>query len=63
MKTDIPETEYRAIESFIESAESAVGIDAKKTHVLILYKLSEIERRIQALEERAADATSRSGAR
>lgn len=28
-----------------------IGIDAKKTHVLILLKLNEIERRLRKLEE------------
>ena len=35
----------------IESLDSPVGIDAKKTHVIIIYKLMEIERRLTALEE------------
>lgn len=50
MPTDIPDDEYRRIEKMIASDASPVGIDAKKTHVLILYKLSEIERRLEALE-------------
>ncbi len=40
----------------IASDESPVGIDAKKTHVLILYRLMEIERRLAALERRLGDA-------
>jgi hypothetical protein len=52
MKIEIPDAEYRAIESLIASTDSPVGIDAKKTHVLILHKLSEIERRLSALEAR-----------
>lgn len=39
------------LEELIVSEDSPVGIDAKKTHVLILYKLQEIERRLAALEE------------
>lgn len=39
------------LEKLIGSEDSPVGIDAKKTHVLILYKLHEIERRLAALEE------------
>ena len=50
MPTDIPDDEYRRIEKMIASDASPVGIDAKKTHVLILHKLSEIERRLEALE-------------
>jgi len=50
MTTDIPEEDYRRIEKMIASDASPVGIDAKKTHVLILHKLTEIERRLGALE-------------
>jgi len=50
MPTDIPDDDYRQIEKLIESDASPVGIDAKKTHVLILHKLIEIERRLEALE-------------
>lgn len=49
-----PSTEdYRRIAREIASDASPVGIDAKKTHVMILYKLEEIERRLAALEARA----------
>ncbi len=48
----VPEQEYARIESEIASSESPVGIDAKKTHVIILHKLMEIERRLTKLEER-----------
>ncbi len=48
----VPEQEYARIESEIASSESPGGIDAKKTHVIILHKLMEIERRLTALEER-----------
>lgn len=46
----IPDDEYAAIERLIHSDESPVGIDAKKTHVLILHQLIEIERRLARLE-------------
>jgi hypothetical protein len=52
MTLDIPESTYRQIEEQISSADSPVGIDARKTHVLILHKLMEIERRLTRLEER-----------
>jgi len=52
MDPDIPENVYRDIEAFISSASSAVGIDALKTHVVILHKLMEIERRLDRIEER-----------
>ena len=36
----------------IESDESVVGIDAKKTHIIIIQKLMNIEQRIDSLEQR-----------
>jgi len=44
------EQTYGRIEAEIASSQSPVGIDAKKTHVLILAKLESIERRLAALE-------------
>jgi hypothetical protein len=38
------------IEKEIESTDSPVGIDAKKTHVIIIKKLIEIEKRLKKLE-------------
>lgn len=52
MPDQIPEDAYRKIEALIASDASPVGIDAKKTHVLILHKLNEIERRLDALEKK-----------
>ena len=49
---EIPRAEYEAIEKMISSEESVVGIDAKKTHIIIIHKLMEIERRLKALEEK-----------
>ena len=54
MNTEIPTAEYREIESLIASDASPVGIDAKKTHIIILYKLSQIEVRLANLEKLAA---------
>lgn len=48
---DITPEDYRRIEQLIASDASPVGIDAKKTHVLILHKLTEIEKRLSALEQ------------
>ncbi len=45
--------DYERIATEIASDSSPVGIDAKKTHVLILHKLDEILRRLDALEQRA----------
>jgi len=47
---EIPHEEYEAILNTIASADSPVGIDAKKTHVIIIHKLMEIEKRLSALE-------------
>ncbi len=46
----IPEATYRAIEREIASDESPVGIDAKKTHVMILHQLRVIEARLERIE-------------
>ena len=54
MNTEIPTAEYREIEALIASDASPVGIDAKKTHIIILHKLSQIENRLANLEELAA---------
>ncbi len=50
MNLDVSETEYQRIEKLIASEESPVGIDAKKTHVLIIEKLLRIEERLERLE-------------
>jgi hypothetical protein len=47
---EIPTEAYERIEAQITSDASPVGIDAKKTHVMILYKLMEIEKRLERLE-------------
>lgn len=51
---DVPRQEYEEIERLIASDESPVGIDAKKTHILILHKLAAIEQRLERLEKSAA---------
>ena len=56
---EIPAEVQAELEGLIGSDESPVGIDAKKTHVLILYKLLEIERRLVALENRLASDAGR----
>ena len=52
MNLDIAKQEYEEILEQIESADSPVGIDAGKTHVLILHKLMKLEKRLEALEMR-----------
>jgi len=41
----------RLREKVITSEDSPVGIDAKKTHIIIINKLVEIEKRLDALEK------------
>lgn len=50
MEPNIPRDEYRRIEEWIESSDSPVGIDAKKTHVLIIHLLMDLDRRLSRLE-------------
>lgn len=50
MNLNISDKKYEEILREIESDESPVGIDAGKTHVLILQKLLNIENRLEALE-------------
>lgn len=50
MNLNISDKEYKEILKEIESEDSPVGIDAGKTHVLILQKLLNIENRLEALE-------------
>ena len=50
MQIKIPDDIYKNIENIISSEASPVGIDAKKTHIIILHKLIEIERRLAKLE-------------
>ncbi len=52
MNIDIEKEEYDKIAEMIHSDNSPVGIDAKKTHILILHKLMEIEKRLDALEKK-----------
>ncbi len=49
---DVPQEMYNKLEEHISSEESPVGIDAKKTHILILHKLIEIERKLDNLSRR-----------
>lgn len=46
---------YDAIAKQIHSDTSPVGIDAKKTHILILQKLGDIEKRLERLEKKLDD--------
>ena len=48
----IDKEEYDKIATEIHSDSSPVGIDAKKTHILILHKLQKIEERLARIEYR-----------
>ncbi len=50
---DVPPEDYDRIAALFASDTSPVGIDAKKTHVIILHKLTEIEKRLAMLEQQA----------
>jgi hypothetical protein len=52
MSLDVQLPDRRRIEDAIASDDSPVGIDAKKTHVIIIQKLLYIERRLGELETR-----------
>jgi len=43
---------YELIANLIQSDASPVGIDAKKTHVLILNKLQELTERMERIEQK-----------
>ena len=47
---EITPEEYQRIAELIGDDASPVGIDAKKTHILILHKLLSLEKRLERLE-------------
>lgn len=49
---EIDQAKYDEIAKQIHSDTSPVGIDAKKTHILILQLLMDIDARLKRLEER-----------
>lgn len=48
----ITEQEYEKLAQEIASDQSVVGIDAKKTHILILHLLIKMQERINRLEQK-----------
>ena len=50
MDHEVTASDYAEIESLIADEDSPVGIDAKKTHVIIISKLLQIEQRLDRLE-------------
>jgi hypothetical protein len=51
-KFEVNEKDYKLIAELIQSDSSPVGIDAKKTHIIILNKLSEISARLERIEHK-----------
>lgn len=43
---------YEAIGNYIHSKDSIVGIDARHTHIIIINKLLELEKKINAIEKK-----------
>ncbi|HEX7069553.1 MAG TPA: hypothetical protein VF190_02055 [Rhodothermales bacterium] len=54
---NLPKSEYDLLAEAIASAESPVGIDAKKTHIFILHLLLDLQQRLERIEKRL-DAAS-----
>lgn len=51
MNFEIEKQAYEEIAKLIHSESSPVGIDAKKTHILILKMLSDLNQRMDNIEE------------
>jgi len=51
MNLEVDNDKKTQIEKVIGSDDSPVGIDAKKTHIIIISKLVEIEKRLETLEK------------
>ena len=51
MNFDIDEKTYNKLAEVIHSDASPVGIDAKKTHILILNALTQLNEKIENLEK------------
>jgi len=56
----ISEKEYAEIEKLIGSEESVVGIDAKKTHIIIIQMLRELTVKVDNLEKRLSEMENHS---
>ncbi len=54
MDPEVSASDYGKIEELIACEDSPVGIDAKKTHVIIIQKLLQIEERLANLEHLVA---------
>ncbi len=56
---DIDPKRYEQIAADIHSDTSPVGIDAKKTHILILHMLQQLEARLERIEKQVDELKSR----
>ena len=54
MDPEVPASDYGYIEELITSDDSPVGIDARKTHIIIIHELLQIEEWIERLERQVA---------
>ena len=52
MELEVDSDEKAEIAKIISSEDSPVGIAAKKTHIIIIHKLLEIEKRLAKLEQK-----------
>jgi hypothetical protein len=55
MKLEIDQKTYEDIAKVIHSDTSPVGIDAKKTHILILDQLQKINDRLERIEKQLSN--------
>jgi len=55
MNFNIDETTYNEISKVIHSDNSPVGIDAKKTHILILNALAQLNEKIDCLKQEISE--------
>ena len=51
MNLEVDDDKKAEIANVITNPDSPVGIDAKKTHIIIINKLVELEKRLAKLEE------------
>jgi len=51
---NVPPAEWQRIGDLITNPDSPVGIDAKKTHIIIIHTLQQLEKRLDALEKKLA---------
>ena len=56
---EVEPDEYEAISRIIATDNSPVGIDAKKTHIIILHKLDELNQRLARIEELLSQGQSK----